>query len=627
MSALIARASLAATLVFSLTPAPAASRLVTTEMPTTLVPSPLHFTVLLPDGYDTATEPYSLLLMLHGGNGYNGFLGRMQAILESQWMAGTLPKLVAVTPSAGRSFYMDYKDGSQKWETLITGPFLDHLRKTYKLRTDRKGTYLFGISMGGMGALRMSFKFPEKFAGLAALEPGIDPVLHWKDILPRHRFWRSQELMETIFGRPFDAAYWEANNPASIVNANPERIRSSGLSIYLDCGNQDAFGLDEATEFMHQILSKNHVRHEYHLVDGADHVGRTLQPRSQEALQFLGRTINPPPSDPVARELRKTLEPAIAAAAAAPPYPPSTVIRQISFAAESTIIRQAIDSDNWPMTWGDDDAQYTSYGDGRGFDPPVEIKLSLGMAKITGAPPDFRAVNLRAASVERTGDGKKGPKASGILMVDGVLYMWVRNTGNAQMVWSDDGGRTWHWGFRFGTSFGSPVFLNFGRNYAGARDAYAYVYSQDGPSAYESNDSLVLARVAKDKIRERDAYEFFVRVDSAGRPVWTKQLAERGAVFTYPGNCQRVDAVYNPGLRRYLLALGYNHAGGWGIYDAPEPWGPWTTAFHTENWGLGGTHGYRMPSKWISADGRTMDLVFSGVKPYDAFCVRRMQLD
>src|SRR3989442_7953529 len=149
---------------------------------------------------------------------------------------------------------------------------------------------------------------------------------------------------------------------------------------------------------------------------------------------------------------------AMAAAAAAPPYPPSTVIRQISFAAESTIIRQAIDSDNWPMTWGDDDAQYTSYGDGRGFDPPVEIKLSLGMAKITGAPPDFRAVNLRSASVERTGDGKKGPKASGILMVDGVLYMWVRNTGNAQIVWSDDRGRNWHWGFRFDTSFGSPAF-------------------------------------------------------------------------------------------------------------------------------------------------------------------------
>jgi hypothetical protein len=102
-------------------------------------------------------------------------------------------------------------------------------------------------------------------------------------------------------------------------------------------------------------------------------------------------------------------------------------------------------------------------------------------------------------------------------------------------------------------------------------------------------------------------------------------------VFRFPGNCQRTDAVYNPALKRYLLALSYGHGGGWGIYDAPTPWGPWTTAFHTEYWGLGGTHGYRLPSKWISTDGRKMVLVFSGViydnVTYDAFCVRRMKLE
>ena len=42
-----------------------------------------------------------------------------------------------------------------------------------------------------------------------------------------------------------------------------------------------------------------------------------------------------------------------------PPYPPSPVIRGVPFAPESTIVRKAIDSDNWPITWGDDDDQYT----------------------------------------------------------------------------------------------------------------------------------------------------------------------------------------------------------------------------------------------------------------------------
>ena len=322
---------------------------------------------------------------------------------------------------------------------------------------------------------------------------------------------------------------------------------------------------------------------------------------------------------------------AVAPGPSAAPYPPGRVIRGIAFAPESAIARDAIDSDNWPITWGEDDALYTSYGDGWGFHPRTEKKLSQGIAKVLGPPDNFQGVNIRTETGERTGDGARGAKASGMLMVGGVLYMWVRNTGNAQLAWSEDRGRTWQWGFRFETSFGSPAFLNFGKDYAGARDGYVYAYSQDGPSAYESYDGLLLARAPRERIRERAAWEFFVRLDARNRPEWTRDIARRGHVFRFPGQCQRVDAVYNPGIRRYMLALGYGHRGAWGIFDAPEPWGPWTTAFHTSDWGLGGVHGYRLPSKWIEPGGAVMHLVFSGVKlahtTYDAFCVRRMTLD
>jgi Putative esterase len=151
--------------------------------------------------------------------------------------------MVVVTPSARRSFYMDYKDGSQKWETFIVTEFLDHLRANYKVTRESKSTLLFGISMGGMGALRIGFKYPEKFARLVAMEPGIDPVLKWKDLQPRNKFWRGQELMETIFGKPFDEAYWEANNVATITVAKAEKLRASGLGIYIEAGDEDAFYL------------------------------------------------------------------------------------------------------------------------------------------------------------------------------------------------------------------------------------------------------------------------------------------------------------------------------------------------------------------------------------------------
>jgi hypothetical protein len=58
-------------------------------------------------------------------------------------------------------------------------------------------------------------------------------------------------------------------------------------------------------------------------------------------------------------------------------------------------------------------------------------------------------------------------------MVDGILYMWVRNAGNAQLLWSRDHARTWTWAdWKLTTSFGCPSFINFGKNYAGSRDDY-----------------------------------------------------------------------------------------------------------------------------------------------------------
>jgi CubicO group peptidase (beta-lactamase class C family) len=320
------------------------------------------------------------------------------------------------------------------------------------------------------------------------------------------------------------------------------------------------------------------------------------------------------------------------------PYPPSPVIRRIGWAPKETIVRKARGSDNWPLTWADDDHLYTAYGDGNGFEPHLEEKLSMGFARVEGGPEDFRGVNLRSPSGETKGDGKAGKKASGLLMVDGVLYLLARNAGNSQLAWSMDRGLTWTWSdWKFTTSFGCPTFLNFGRNYDGARDDHVYIYSPDHDSAYEPADRMVLARAPKERLRERGAYEFFRGLDASGGPIWTRDIAERGAVFNHPGKCYRGGITYNPGLRRYLwcqiLPGGEaprfrpgsdpRFAGGFAVYDAPEPWGPWTTAYYVEKWDVGPGETSSFPAKWMSAGGGSMHLVFSGD---DAFSVRRATL-
>ena len=189
---------------------------------------------------------------------------------------------------------------------------------------------------------------------------------------------------------------------------------------------------------------------------GAGHQLLLVVPSLDLIVVRMGGSLEP--KDFWAAAARHVFEPAVAAVTD-PPVPPSDVIRGIQFDPAETTVRKASGSDNWPMTWGDDGATYTSYGDGRGFEPFVEKKLSLGLARIDGGPADFTGRNLRSPTAERVGDGAKGAKASGMLMVDGVLYMWVRNVGNAQLAWSADRGKTWEWGFKFDRSFGCPRFL------------------------------------------------------------------------------------------------------------------------------------------------------------------------
>jgi CubicO group peptidase (beta-lactamase class C family) len=312
------------------------------------------------------------------------------------------------------------------------------------------------------------------------------------------------------------------------------------------------------------------------------------------------------------------------------PYPPSLVIKSVKWAAPETIVRKAKGGDNWPLTWADDGDLYTAYGDGNGFEPGTPEKLSLGFARVEGGPDKFVGVNVRSPSGEQTGNGKAGIKCSGMLMVDGVLYLWARNSGNSRLAWSADHGKTWEWAdWKFRTSFGCPTFLNFGRNYADARDDFVYVYSHDSGDAYVAADRMVLARVPKNRVRDQSSYEYYTGRDAENKPAWSADIARRGAVFRHEGACYRSGISYDAGLKRYLWCQVLpgddpRFRGGFGIYDAPEPWGPWTTAFFTEAWDVGPGETSSFPTKWMSADGKTVHLVFSGD---DSFSVRRAELE
>ena len=257
----------------------------------------------------------------------------------------------------------------------------------------------------------------------------------------------------------------------------------------------------------------------------------------------------------------------------------------------------------------------------------------MGWARVEGPGDAPEGYNIPSPDEEVGRDGAGGKKACSLLSINGVLYLLVRNANNAgreMEIWSStDHGVHWHdagWNF---AELGYGSFVNFGRDYAGARDEYVYLLAPNSPSAYVPGDVVVLARVPRDQIMIGSAWRFYAGVPANGNGEirWSEDIGHRQSVLVFPRGCNRLSVTYNPGLGRYLMTLrargsqqGFPNC--FSILDAPEPWGPWTTVYYIETslpgmsetntrsggWG----ESQHIPAKWISQDGRRFYLIYSG---------------
>ncbi len=318
-----------------------------------------------------------------------------------------------------------------------------------------------------------------------------------------------------------------------------------------------------------------------------------------------------------------------------PAYPPSEHIAGLTFNDRLARI-EAPGSDIFPITWAADNELYTAWGDGGGFGGNnVAGRVLLGVARISGQRDDYRGFNI-AGGVDAPHPSPFGGKSEGILAIGNTLYLW--RDGDASSLeyfkffelWrSDDLGANWRpTGVRFSRLSGNdfppgdagmfaPAFCQFGRGYTGARDEYVYVYAPDivDPTHWRIRlpGRIHLLRVPAARIEEKTAYEFFAGMDADGAPRWVSRAADRQPVWQDAVNgTHRIAVSYNPGLKRYLLTTIATDRSGWmSVYDAPQPWGPWTHVFtdhNPERWGRL-TIIFTFVNKWLSADGRDFVLV------------------
>jgi CheY-like chemotaxis protein len=293
--------------------------------------------------------------------------------------------------------------------------------------------------------------------------------------------------------------------------------------------------------------------------------------------------------------------------------------------------------DTFPMTWADDDHIYASSGD-----PHWGRKATgLDVERFSGLPPDYyiRKVNEMEDFV---GNGGEGPKPTGMICLDGVLYLAFQNLlgkkppvhgtksqhgSDAAIVASRDHGQSWHPGVKdlkepmfSGPLFGGPAFINFGKNNEGARDGYVYAVSAD---QWDNGSHLRLGRVPKDRIQDASAWEWVRSISRTGEPSWARKLEDSTPVLSRERKISLPDMVYIRSVRRYLLltwSLNKDFSPEDGselfVYEALEPWGPFSLVHHELQWEDRETTPYcpRLPLKWLreSEKGITGWLQFSG---------------
>lgn len=367
------------------------------------------------------------------------------------------------------------------------------------------------------------------------------------------------------------------------------------------------------------------------------------------------------------------------------PYPESDLIASFEWTSEPYKYPGTGSDMHW-WTWGIDDAVYVLDDDGKNFGGPINYAHVL---KVTGIPPlhkaetvtDFMEIPFRKMM---PADKLLSRYVDGIIAVDSQLYvsiydydwnlkqtlpyfdsirprmnlydcyagvkdsamlraMWFagsysKNYGIAGIIKSTDFGKTWTnipdaQSPRFlGPKFAGLTFVNFGRGYSDVpADLYPYVYAMSNDGSWETGDHVFMARVHKDSILMREAWQFLSSISENNIPGWSKQEDKSFPVFTDTGHVGHPTISYNKALKRYILGIysdvvphkenpapqegsTWDKASEIQLYESKFPWGPWKIFYNEKPWG-GEKHTCylpQIPNKWWSNNGLSGTIMFAG---------------
>jgi S-formylglutathione hydrolase FrmB len=271
----------------SLTAAHAQARIDCNAFNSQILHEVVHYCVYLPSGYDSGAKSlavrYPVLYFLHGlgDNEQTLFKSGAWTLLDDLRRQHKIGDFLIVAPEGRRSFYINSADGSVRYSDFFLREFIPHIEANYRVRAGREGRAISGVSMGGYGALRFAFAFPEMFSAVSAQSAAL---MTTRDLDSAARSGSpSTNVLVAVFGSPIDGSHWNENNPLTLSKRNPANLRR--LAIYFNCGRDDNFGFEEGASALDRTLKKEGVKHEYHLYPG-DHSSAYFLAHFAEVMEF-----------------------------------------------------------------------------------------------------------------------------------------------------------------------------------------------------------------------------------------------------------------------------------------------------------------------------------------------------
>ena len=266
------------------------------------------YAIFLPKGYAEEANKdtkYPWAIWLHGFGGFGEFQqgGGAQVLDQLRKEEKIPPMAVVVFRAPGfRTTYLNGESGGDI-EDIIIGDLLKHLQEKYRLKSERDARALMGVSMGGMGALKIAMHHPDVFGAVAVHSAAILPVDPAD--LPQH-YQRQVDMMmqrgglAEVFGNPIDKKKWAHEMPLALA-AETKPADLKGLKIYFDAGTEDRYGFCAPNEQLDKVMTEHGIQHAFTKVEGGGHAWSS--PKMKEnltaSLQFVGASISG--KDPMAK--------------------------------------------------------------------------------------------------------------------------------------------------------------------------------------------------------------------------------------------------------------------------------------------------------------------------------------